>query len=154
MRFESVAPPRLGCCGLMPNILRLYQNLYLPRVLAIVLSVTSLLVCRGFAQAQFDQAGEQQLVRPLIRTNKINNLNDNRLGAWDENRGHCNGFVNGLAVVWGNATKLVWLGHPLQTRPDLVRGLLARRPPGPEVVALDQYSRREADLHNQVRWTP
>jgi hypothetical protein len=21
-------------------------------------------------------------------------------------------------------------------------------------VALDQYSRREADLHNQVRWTP
>jgi hypothetical protein len=47
----------------MPNILRLYQNLYLPRVLAIVLSVTSLLVCRGFAQAQFDQAGEQQLVQ-------------------------------------------------------------------------------------------
>ena len=43
--------------------MRLYQNLCLPRVFAIVLSVTSLLVCRGFAQAQFDQAGDEQLVR-------------------------------------------------------------------------------------------
>src|ERR1022692_270632 len=55
----------------MPNKVRLYQNLHSPRVLAIMLSVTSLLVCRGFAQAQFDQAGEQQLVQ-LVNQERAN----------------------------------------------------------------------------------
>ena len=36
-----------------------------------MLSVTSLLVCRGFAQAQFDQAGEQQLVQ-LVNQERAN----------------------------------------------------------------------------------
>jgi hypothetical protein len=58
----------------------------------------------------------------------------------------CNGFVK---VTRGRVTQLIWLRHPLQTRPDLVCGLLARRTPGAEVVALDQYSRREV-LRDQV----
>ncbi len=45
--------------------MRLYQYPSLPRVFTAALLVTLLLLCRGLAQAQFDQAGEQQLVRLL-----------------------------------------------------------------------------------------
>jgi hypothetical protein len=47
----------------MLNIVRIYPILCLPRTFAILLFVTALLGCRGFAQTQFDEAGAEQLVR-------------------------------------------------------------------------------------------
>jgi hypothetical protein len=42
---------------------RLYQDLSLRRVFTVALLVTLLLLCRGLAQAQFEEAGERQLVQ-------------------------------------------------------------------------------------------
>src|ERR1019366_10064707 len=49
--------------NLILNQVRLYQDRCLPRVFAIALFIASLLVCPGLAQAQFEEAGGQQLVR-------------------------------------------------------------------------------------------
>jgi uncharacterized protein YkwD len=50
-------------CVEMLDDMRPYQDLRLPRVFAFALFVTSLLVCPGPAQAQFDEGSEQQLVQ-------------------------------------------------------------------------------------------
>ena len=50
-------------CVEMLDDTRPYQDLRLPRVFAFALLVTSLLVCPGLAQAQFDEGDEQQLVQ-------------------------------------------------------------------------------------------
>ena len=50
-------------CVEMLDDMRPYQDLRLPQVFAFALLVSSLLVCPGLAQAQFDEGGEQQLVQ-------------------------------------------------------------------------------------------
>jgi uncharacterized protein YkwD len=50
-------------CVEMLDDMRPYQDLRLLRVFPFALLVTSLLVCPGLAQAQFDEGGEQQLVQ-------------------------------------------------------------------------------------------
>ena len=41
---------------------------------------------------------------------KSRTYKNNHLRACPRETGHCNGFVNGLVVVWGALTKLIWLG--------------------------------------------
>ncbi len=47
----------------MRNKVRLYQLLRLPRIFAIALLVTSLLVCQGVGQTKFEERDEEQLVK-------------------------------------------------------------------------------------------